>query len=72
MVFGSYRSYITAFCTPWGRYRFLVLPFGLNSVPEEFQEAMDEIYEEDEDINPYFDNIALGSSSVEEHCRLLY
>ncbi|GFR17364.1 retrovirus-related Pol polyprotein from transposon 17.6 [Trichonephila clavata] len=32
---------------------------------------MDEIYEEDEDINPYFDDIALGSSTVEEHCRLL-
>ncbi|GFX43724.1 reverse transcriptase domain-containing protein [Trichonephila clavipes] len=29
---------------------------------------MDEIYEEDEDINPYFDDIALGSSTVEEHC----
>ncbi|GFY45798.1 retrovirus-related Pol polyprotein from transposon 17.6 [Trichonephila inaurata madagascariensis] len=64
-------SYLTTFCTPWGRYRFLVLPFGLNSAPEEFQKAMDEIYEEDEDINPYFDDIALGSPTVEEHCRLL-
>ncbi|GFY79394.1 alanine--glyoxylate aminotransferase 2, mitochondrial [Trichonephila inaurata madagascariensis] len=26
---------------------------------------------EDEDINPYFDDIALGSPTVEEHCRLL-
>ncbi|GFX52599.1 reverse transcriptase domain-containing protein [Trichonephila clavipes] len=47
-------SYLTTFCTPWGRYRFLVLPFGLNSALEEFQKAMDEIYEEDEDIIPYF------------------
>ncbi|GFX89467.1 transposon Tf2-9 polyprotein [Trichonephila clavipes] len=31
---------------------------------------MEEIYE-DEDINPYFDDIALGSSTVEEHCKLL-
>ncbi|GFY48541.1 retrovirus-related Pol polyprotein from transposon opus [Trichonephila inaurata madagascariensis] len=31
---------------------------------------MDEIYE-DEDINSYFDDIALGSPTVEEHCRLL-
>ncbi|GFY13726.1 reverse transcriptase domain-containing protein [Trichonephila clavipes] len=46
--------YVTTFCTPWGRYRFLVLPFGLNSAPEEFQKAMDEIYEEDEDIIPYY------------------
>ncbi|GFY59585.1 retrovirus-related Pol polyprotein from transposon 17.6 [Trichonephila inaurata madagascariensis] len=32
---------------------------------------MDEIYEEDEDINPDFDDIALGSPIVEEHCGLL-
>ncbi|GFR24083.1 retrovirus-related Pol polyprotein from transposon 17.6 [Trichonephila clavata] len=60
-------SYLTTFCTPWGRYRFLVLPFGLNSAPEEFQKAMDEIYEEDEDINPYFDEgqlPAYGSVSL--------
>ncbi|GFU04777.1 uncharacterized protein K02A2.6 [Trichonephila clavipes] len=50
--------------------KFLVLPFGRNSAPEEFQKAMDEIYE-DEVINPYFDDIALGSSTMEEHCRLL-
>ncbi|GFT56515.1 retrovirus-related Pol polyprotein from transposon 17.6 [Trichonephila clavipes] len=53
-----------------GGDRFLLLPFGLNSAPEEFQKTMDEIYE-DEDINPYFDDIALGSSTLEEHCRLL-
>ncbi|GFS81493.1 transposon Tf2-9 polyprotein [Trichonephila clavipes] len=32
---------------------------------------MVEIYEGDEDINPCFGDIALGSSTVEEHCRLL-
>ncbi|GFR06266.1 retrovirus-related Pol polyprotein from transposon opus [Trichonephila clavata] len=51
--------------------QFFVLPFGLNFAPEEFQKAMDEIYEEDEDINPYFGDIAMGSSTVEEHSRLL-
>ncbi|GFU17372.1 retrovirus-related Pol polyprotein from transposon opus [Nephila pilipes] len=56
-------SYLITFCTPWGRYRFLVLPFRLNSAPEEFQKSMDEIYEEDEDINPYFDDIALDEGT---------
>lgn len=64
-------SYLTTFTTPWGRYRFLVLPFGVNNAPEEFQRAMDEIFSEDPEVNPYFDDIALGSSSVEEHCKLL-
>lgn len=64
-------SYLTTFTTPWGRYRFLVLPFGLNNAPEEFQRAMDEIFEEDSEVSPYFDDIALGSSSIEKHCQLL-
>ncbi|GFU16658.1 retrovirus-related Pol polyprotein from transposon 17.6 [Nephila pilipes] len=40
-------SYLTTFSTPWGRYRFLAFPFGLNPAPEEFQKAIDKIYEED-------------------------
>lgn len=64
-------SYLTTFTTPWGRYRFRVLPFGLNNAPEEFQRAMDEIFSDDEEVNPYFDDIVLGSSSAEEHCHLL-
>ncbi|GFU78306.1 reverse transcriptase domain-containing protein [Trichonephila clavipes] len=36
-------SYLTTFCTPWGRYRFLVLSLGLISAPEEFQKTMNEI-----------------------------
>ncbi|GFY46023.1 retrovirus-related Pol polyprotein from transposon 17.6 [Trichonephila inaurata madagascariensis] len=43
----------------------------ISKVEEPTEWAMDEIYEEDEDINPYFDDIALGSPTVEEHCRLL-
>ncbi|GFT85290.1 zinc finger BED domain-containing protein 1 [Trichonephila clavipes] len=45
-----------------------ILPFGLSSAPEDFQKA-NEIYEKDEDINPYFDDVALDSSTVEKHCR---
>ncbi|GFW68614.1 retrovirus-related Pol polyprotein from transposon 17.6 [Trichonephila clavipes] len=65
-------SYLTTFCTPWGRYRFLVLPFGLSSAPEEFQKAMEEIYEEDEDTNPYFDDMHwLSQTSVNYLCHVL-
>lgn len=64
-------SKLTTFTTPWGRFRFLVLPFGLNNAPEEFQRAMEEIFEDEPEINPYFDDIAVGSKSIEEHCRLL-
>lgn len=64
-------SFLTTFTSPWGRYRFLVLPFGLNNAPEEFQRSMDEIFENDPQVNPYFDDIALGSPTIAEHCILL-
>ena len=34
----------TTFNTPHGRYRFLRLPFGINSAPEVFQKAMDNLF----------------------------
>ena len=37
-------SYNTTFNTPYGRYRFLRLPFGLKSASEVFQKATDHIF----------------------------
>jgi len=34
-------SYLTTFGTPWGRYRWLRMPFGLSPAPEEFQRRID-------------------------------
>ena len=34
-------SYATTFGTPWGRYRWLRMPFGLAPAPEEFQRRID-------------------------------
>lgn len=34
-------SYATTFGTPWGRYRWLRMPFGLSPAPEEFQRRID-------------------------------
>ena len=33
-------SYLTTFATPFGRYRFLRLPFGICSAPEVYQQMM--------------------------------
>ena len=33
-------SYLTTFWTPFGRYRYLRMPFGISSAPEEFQRQM--------------------------------
>ena len=34
-------SYATTFGTPWGRYRWLRMPFGIAPAPEEFQRRLD-------------------------------
>ena len=34
-------SYATTFGTPWGRYRWLRMPFGVSPAPEEFQRRID-------------------------------
>ena len=35
-------SYATTFGTPWGRYRWLRMPFGIAPAPEEFQRRIDQ------------------------------
>ena len=35
-------SKLTTFQTPWGRYRYLRMPFGISPAPEYFQRKMDQ------------------------------
>jgi hypothetical protein len=35
-------SYLTTFNTPFGRYRWLRMPFGISSAPEEYQRRQDQ------------------------------
>lgn len=38
-------SYLTTFWTPFGRYRWLRMPFGISTAPEEFQRRQHEVFE---------------------------
>ena len=38
-------SYLTCFWTPFGRYRWLRMPFGISSAPEEYQRRQHEVIE---------------------------
>ncbi|GBN08930.1 Retrovirus-related Pol polyprotein from transposon 17.6 [Araneus ventricosus] len=64
-------SYLTTFSNSWGRYQFLVLPFGLNNSPEEFQKTMEEMFQNEPNVIPYFEDICIGSKTMEEHCQTL-
>ena len=60
----------TAFFTPWGKFQFIVMPFGVRNGPATFQRLMDRLLHQDLDIaRVYIDDIAVFSSSWETHCR---
>ncbi|XP_046330984.2 uncharacterized protein K02A2.6-like [Haliotis rufescens] len=42
IVLDKESSLLTTFETPWGRFRWLRMPFGISPAPEEFQRRMDE------------------------------
>ena len=60
----------TAFCTPWGKFEFTVMPFGLRNGPAMFQRLMDRLLHKDLDFaRVYIDDIVVFSSTWEEHCK---
>ena len=59
----------TAFCTPWGKFEFLVMPFGLRNGPAIFQRLMDGILHQEKEIcQVYIDDIAIFSQCWRDHC----
>ena len=50
-------SYLTTCGTPWGRFRWLRMPFGISPAPEEFQRRLDEALEGLEGCKAVHDDI---------------
>ena len=50
-------SYLTTFGTPWGRYRWTRMPFGISPAPEEFQRRLVQALEGLDGVSPIFDDI---------------
>ncbi|KAG8175794.1 hypothetical protein JTE90_013347 [Oedothorax gibbosus] len=50
---------------------FWPMPFGLSCAPEVFQMAMDTLFENHADINPYFDDIIIHSETLNDHYEKL-
>ena len=62
---------LTTFITPFGRYYFNRLPFGITSAPKMFQFKMNELLEGLEGVVIYMDNIFVYGSNMKEHDKHL-
>ena len=60
-------SILTTFQTPYRRYRYLRMPFGICSAQEVFQKKMDRIFEGLPGVHIIVDDILVAGSTVEEH-----
>ena len=63
---------LTTFITPFGRYCFHRLPFGITSAPEHFQRRMSEILSDIEGTECQTDDILVHGTTQEEHDQRLH
>ena len=64
-------SKLCTFNTPFGRYRYLRLPFGIKNASELYQSKMCEIIEDIEGAEVIMDDILIWGRTLEEHDRRL-
>ncbi|XP_025833925.1 uncharacterized protein K02A2.6-like [Agrilus planipennis] len=57
---------ILTFATPWGRYSFKRLPFGVSSAPEIFQEILTNLLSKFKNVRVSIDDIFIHARSSEE------
>lgn len=60
-------SALTTFNTPFGRYKFLRLPFGLNSSAEVFAKRFHQAFESVPGVETYMDEMLISGRDIEEH-----
>ena len=64
-------SDLTTFMTPFGRFKFVRVPFGLNFVPELFQREMIRMFGDIEGVIIYFDDMGICAENEKEHDRIM-
>lgn len=62
---------MTTFITPWGRFRYKRLVFGVTCAPEIFQRIMTDILVECKNVIVFIDDILIYATSKQEHDECL-
>ena len=65
-------SYLTTFSTPFGKFRYNRLPFGLNVSQDVFQRKVDETYDPCEGTIGISDDITVHGKGAEHHDQRLH
>lgn len=60
-------SLLCTFNTPWGRYRFKRLPFGVKSASEVFQQYNNEVFGDIEGVHIVADDMIVAAATEQEH-----
>lgn len=60
-------SLLTTCMTPFGRYKFNRVPFGISCIPELFQKKMIQIFGDIKGVTIYFDDFSISGKTEEEH-----
>ena len=63
-------SEFTTFITPFGRYQFIRLPFGISG-PEGFHRAMQHVLQDLDGVDCFIDDVIIWGATKEEHDRRL-
>ena len=58
---------LCTFNTPFGRYRFHRLPFGICSAPEIYQKVMNQIFDDIEGVEVIVDDLLIWGENEEQH-----
>lgn len=64
-------SELTTFITPFGRFKFNRVPFGLNCAPEMFQRKMVQFFGDLDGVTVYFDDLLIAANDEKEHDVIL-
>ncbi|POM80135.1 Gag-pol fusion protein [Phytophthora palmivora] len=68
----KHSHYLTAFCLPFGKFRFKRLPMGICTAPDEYQACMERILGDLTFVVVYLDDILVFSQDEDEHLEHLH